>query len=186
MRSCLSLLTAAICLYTASAEAFNIKVRNKFENVQFEPIDKLYSNMADKEFIFDSKTTYKKCHLLLLSPNVSGELVVEISNPSISLVEGLEYKILKNQELVIKLVVASFKGTEFVVIKDKPTGKALLNISLKGSTAKSIRQRTTVNVENDGTVRLYHDVRYNHLMVGAGIRGRSDSVGSDLHISYEW
>lgn len=187
MRSYLLFILVA-SLFAVSAEAFNIKVRNKFENVQFEPISQLFSNITEKEFTFDSsKNTYKNLYLILLSPNVSGELVIVTSGPSIRLMGGPEYKILKDEELSLKVVVASFKGDEFIIVKDKLTEKVLLKISLKGSIAKALKQRTSVNVEDDGTVRLYHDVRCKNWMMGAGIRSKSDSsIRSDFHVSYEW
>ena len=181
------LILLTVLLVVTPVEAFNIKVRNKFENVQFEPVSQLFSNITEKEFIFDSETTYKNLYLILLSPDASGELMIFASGSSIRLIGGPEYKILKGEELSLKVVVASFKGDEFIFIKDKLTEKVLLKISLKGSIAKILKQRTSVNVEEGGTVRLYHDVRYKNWMIGAGIRSRSDcSVGSDFHVSYEW
>lgn len=169
--------------------AFNIRVHDKFANVKFESINILYSNMTEKEFVFKNQGEFKNLYLRLVSPKVSGKILIE-SDPSVFFEEeGSDYKILKNKELFVKAIIPAFNGTKILYIKDKQSKKFLLTIKLEGIIETNFKQRTSVNFNNEGVVRVYHDIRYkNNLMFGAGISGGGNNkdIKSDFHISYQW
>lgn len=175
--------TLLIILCSCSVDAIIIRKIDRYDGVDFYPIEELYCSSTRRSIKFDGEHQYRSTNVTLLSPHLNG--IIKIEHSKNVIIKNNFVKILKGEDKTIRMKLLPFDGECKIQFYDSISKELLSELILEGVLKSHLTQRTTV--QYDKKTRIYHNIQYKDWSFNVGMReNKTSTFDYNISISKRW